>query len=182
MFSLALRRDRTCAGGSLSIQDSCEVGLRQAEYAHKLRHLLNAYFARTPSCEAVRRPPIAIKLGKSKLVVSVVLEGDGFETKWPEPALISGKFGNRTSKGGTKVAEKNCILRPYREHLRPPAKFSRTKTSAKSAGILSPRRLGSTAPQFGWRRERNWVRTFSAQKNVAESNPAWGARIGPAKA
>jgi len=33
-----------------------------------------------------------------------------------------------------------------------------------------------------WRRERNWGRTFSTWANVEESNPAYGAPAGGAKA
>jgi DNA methylase len=51
-----------------------------------------------------------------------------------------------------------CILQPNREQLKPRAKFSRRKTSAKFAGFwaLTPREYGG--PKFGWRSERdsNW--------------------------
>ena len=57
------------------------------------------------------------------------------------------------------VAEKNAFSSLNREQLEPPAKFSRAKTSAKSMGLLTPKKYGG--PKFGWRRE--W-----------DSNPRYG--------
>ena len=70
-------------------------------------------------------------------------------------------------------AEKNAFSRPSQEHLKASAEFSRTKTSAKSAGFLGPARWGSRRPKTGWRRGRDSNRQYAcwvAGNQVAISN------------
>jgi hypothetical protein len=64
--------------------------------------------------------------------------------------------------------EKNAFSNPYREQLGPTTEFSRTKTSVKSAGFWAHGAEEVRVAKSGWRRERNWNRTFSGSPSYRQ--------------
>jgi hypothetical protein len=88
-------------------------------------------------------------------------EGHGFEMNQPEPSLACGKL---------RIVLPEMVRRLRRKMHSPT--LSRATEAAheilpnknidKISGILGASCPGNTATRNGWRRERNWDRTFSA--------------------